>query len=141
MMSPTTDDQSSQIRHILTASLDSPSPPKDTADTAVKRINRLCPDVQSKQEIEDFIWKLWSVLLSLVKGTATDDERMSFLVTFIQLLKSSEVGSVSIWGENMELWGSLPLFGAVVREEWNCKSQTLQGWIDADNEPSEPHRQ
>lgn len=141
MMSPTTDDQSSQIRYILTSALDSPSLSKNTADTAVERINRLCPEVQSKQEIEDFIWKLWSVLLSLVKGIATGDERMSFLVTFIQQLKSSEVGSVSIWGETVELWGSLPLFGAVVREEWNCRSQALQGWMDADNEPSEPHRQ
>ena len=137
-MSPTADDQSSRIRYILTAALDNPSLSTDTADTAVKRLNQLCPETRDKQEIESFLWTLWTVLLGLVKETPADDEKMNFLVTFASELKASENGSVKIWGETSQLWGDLPLLGAVVREEWNCKLRMLMHGIMLIKAESEP---
>ncbi|QYS95712.1 hypothetical protein H0G86_002988 [Trichoderma simmonsii] len=113
----------SKLADLLDAAINRGTSPEVTADG----IDKLCP---RNEDAEGFLWSLWSLLADVAKRIPLDDPRLQHLVKILKALNAKQTGSVEIWGSQHELWADMPLFGAVMREEWNASP-------DFDNKPDQ----
>lgn len=102
----------SQLADLLDAAINRSTSPEAAADG----IDKLCP---RNEDAEGFLWSLWSLLADVAKRIPLDDPRLQHLVEILKALNAKQTGSVEIWGSQHELWADMPLFGGVMREEWN----------------------
>lgn len=102
----------SKLADLLDAAINRSTSPEAAADG----IDKLCP---RNEDAEGFLWSLWSLLADVAKRIPLDDPRLQQLVEILKALNAKQTGSVEIWGSQHELWADMPLFGAVMREEWN----------------------
>lgn len=107
---------------ITNNSADTTSSSTDVIEAAAAAaIDEACP---RNEDAESFLWPLWTLLIDISKriplnDDGGDDERINSLVGIVASLKAKQGGTVDIWGSSHDLWSDLPLFGAVMREEWN----------------------
>ncbi|KAL6803835.1 hypothetical protein J3E68DRAFT_391653 [Trichoderma sp. SZMC 28012] len=106
----------SQLAGLLDAAINHTASAQVTADG----IDKLCP---RNEDAEGFLWSLWSLLADTAKHIPLDDPRLQHLVEILKALNAKQTGSVEIWGSQHELWADMPLFGAVMREEWNASPE------------------
>jgi hypothetical protein len=102
----------SQLADLLDGAINGTASAQVTADG----IDKLCP---RNEDAESFLWSLWTLLADTSKRIPLDDPRLQHLVEILKALNAKQTGSVEIWGSQHELWADMPLFGAVMREEWN----------------------
>ncbi|KAL7955514.1 hypothetical protein V8C34DRAFT_244496 [Trichoderma compactum] len=111
-----TPETESKLADLLDAAINGTASARATADG----IDGLCP---RNQDAESFLWSLWTLLADVAKRIPLDDPRLQSLVEMLEALNAKQSGSVEIWGSQHELWADMPLFGAVVREEWNASPE------------------
>ncbi|CAM1501928.1 Fc.00g039120.m01.CDS01 [Cosmosporella sp. VM-42] len=126
------EDRGSQIKAVLASALTTSPLSGETAEVAADQLSRLFPPDQEKAE--EFLWALWGTYLTVVQQISVKDPRMDFLVEMLQNLKALDKGTIEIWDDPHDLWGSLPIFGPSMREEWNfsiilAKPEDLAPWI------------
>ena len=99
-------------------------------ETAVSKLTRPTLDAISKgsdDQVESSLTALWSAVIRAARETSDEDVH-DRLITGLREIKSlppalvrknGEKEQYSNWGGRV--WDDLPIFGAQVREEWNCK--------------------
>ncbi|KAK3328087.1 hypothetical protein B0T19DRAFT_182744 [Cercophora scortea] len=89
--------------------------------TAAEELDKNSPPVSSPQDVEDYLWRLWGIFISVARivGQKSGRSGLTTLVGIVKALKAREKGTVSLWGRDTQLWKDLPLFGAIVRDTWN----------------------
>ncbi|KAL7907126.1 hypothetical protein GGI35DRAFT_481683 [Trichoderma velutinum] len=111
-----TPETESKLADLLDAAINGTASAEKTADG----IDKLCPQ---NEDAEGFLWSLWLLLIDVAKRTPFDDPRLQSLVDILKALNAKQSGSVEIWGSQHELWADMPLFGAVMREQWNASPE------------------
>ncbi|KAL7788818.1 hypothetical protein V8C43DRAFT_287180 [Trichoderma afarasin] len=106
----------SKLADLLDAAINRGTSPQAAADG----IDKLCP---RNEDAEGFLWSLWTLLADVAKRIPLDDPRLQHLVEILKALHAKQTGSVEVWGSQHELWADMPLFGAVMREEWNASPE------------------
>ncbi|GAO14597.1 hypothetical protein UVI_02009500 [Ustilaginoidea virens] len=121
---------------ILSDAINNPAPTELSAETAADEIDKLYP--AGTPDAEDFLWSLWSLLVSVAKKIPAHDARQQLLVTMIEKLKSKRDDQVQMWGQTTRVWTELPMLGPVMRDSWNFSPDfdgsdgdngTIQEWI------------
>lgn len=99
-----------------------------TPETAAIKITQPIVDSYiAGEEPESGLWDLWASINNAARSTPSDDENQDKLVDLVAAIKSLpplvRPGSdeqCHVWGS--KVWESLPIFGANMREDWNCES-------------------
>ena len=114
---------------ILSDAINNPAPTELSAATAADEIDKLYP--AGTPDAEDFLWSLWSLLVSVAKKIPAHDARQQLLVTMIEKLKSKRDDQVQMWGQTTRVWTELPMLGPVMRDSWNCESDAFSPSISS----------
>lgn len=122
-----------KILAILENAVNNLSPTELSAEATAGEIDNLYPSDVSAAE--DFLWSFWTLLAAVAKKIPADDARQQLLVSVIQKLKARRDEEVEMWGQKTRVWSELPMFGPVMRDEWNCEfairkeEPTLRNWV------------
>jgi hypothetical protein len=92
-----------------------------TADEAAATLGGLVAEKGSGDDLEGPLWNLWAGVNGAAKQLpAVHDRLIDLLAAFRQLPDLKRDGQVvEVW--DMVVWKDLPIWGADVRENYNCK--------------------
>ncbi|KAH0432385.1 hypothetical protein CcaCcLH18_06465 [Colletotrichum camelliae] len=76
---------------------------------AAKKIDSLCPPSDQEENVEDWLWVLWEILIDIARFG--EDTAVSPMCDVVSRLHSHHArGYVKIGGEERRLWKDLPMF-------------------------------
>lgn len=106
-----------QIRDILTQSDGNP-------EHVARQIHKLFisrnGDKRDGEEVDAFFWALWLTWFKVVKETPPEEGmHLHFFAEALLKLKALKKDTVNIWSQDWKLWEDLPIFRAIIREEWD----------------------
>ncbi|KAI8630914.1 hypothetical protein F5Y19DRAFT_474035 [Xylariaceae sp. FL1651] len=77
---------------------------------AVSRLGQCCPPLTEKEEAQDYLWMVWSVLTDIVKSPDVTSDMHEYFVYILQSLKQIEKGELPVYtGHQRRVWRDLPL--------------------------------
>lgn len=127
-----TDHVESRLLDIFDTGLNAAAPTDATAETIASEIDKLYPAGKGGDGAEDFLWKLWTLYAGVARRVPAEDPRQQVLVKTIEKLKAKNIEDVTVWNENVQVWGGLPMLGPCLREAWNGKYPQLLVPFDFD---------
>ncbi|KAF9888622.1 hypothetical protein FE257_008554 [Aspergillus nanangensis] len=91
-----------------------------TPASVAEEINRLAQGIlhSAEPDIEEFLWEVWKVFITIAKQIPSDHESQERLVGVIAALTELCPTTIQIWGSDIRLWKDLPLLGPSMREAW-----------------------
>ncbi|KAE8154851.1 hypothetical protein BDV25DRAFT_82920 [Aspergillus avenaceus] len=89
------------------------------ASDAAAKINEWAKESQSANDLENFLWQTWGLVIEIAEQIPCDHPAQERLVHLIQALRKLPPQTVRVWDEDLRLWEDLPLLGPNLREAWN----------------------
>ncbi|KAK1763834.1 hypothetical protein QBC33DRAFT_548713 [Phialemonium atrogriseum] len=123
----------------LDSALNSADAVESSAAEAASSICGFLPASASTDDVEEFLWTFWGLLIQVSRAVPHDHAGQQILVNIVKDLHGKDpAATVKIWAAKTSLWKDLPLLGPCMREAWfdpTSKVQSLdakanQEWVN-----------
>ncbi|KAI9151755.1 hypothetical protein HJFPF1_08965 [Paramyrothecium foliicola] len=110
-----------QLLDTLDAAINALSPTELSAETTAGELDNRYPAGRGAEDVEAYLWTLWTLYLNVAKKVPANDVRQQLLVTVVKKLKAKDRETLSLWGNDTKIWSDLPMLGPCMREAWNTR--------------------
>lgn len=72
---------------------------QETAAEAARQIDGLCPSIDENEQVLEFLWSLWDIMLSIARSPDVTSEIQERLVEIVSELERLDKGTVIVMGQ------------------------------------------
>ena len=70
----------------------------ETPETAARKLDKLCPPASDPDNVEGYVWQLWTLVVGIAEQVPHDSSAMETLVAVFANLRLCARGTVRLWG-------------------------------------------
>ncbi|KAI1077797.1 hypothetical protein F5B20DRAFT_550415 [Whalleya microplaca] len=98
-----------------------PATPETTAEAA-RQLDDCCPPLERKEEVHNYLWTVWEIMLDTARSPDVSDEIQERLVSILESLRLYAKGDLDVWGSKCRVWRDLPLLPMCMESYFNDPS-------------------
>ncbi|KAK6829502.1 hypothetical protein PG987_010086 [Apiospora arundinis] len=111
------------------------NPTPEALVDAAAHFDEMLPPIEDKADVDEYLWNLWEVMVSIAESPSVPDEIQGYLVNILEFLQQYAKGDPGGPNSRQRVWQDLPHFSINVEDSFldpvdfeNYSPEYLQEW-------------